>query len=471
MLTYQDLLNVNDNDQDRMQFVLDVISGHKATQLYRTAVTADNYYKKQNETIIHYQKTLTDAFGRTVRDYWSPNHKVVSGFFSRFVRQQNQYLLSNGVSWGNPGTKDKLGKKFDSQLQKLGKAALIGGVAFGFWNLDHLQVFKVTEFAPLEDEENGSLRSGVRFWQIDSTKPLRATLYEEDGYTDYIWDTRSNSSDGRVLHAKRPYKTIVRYAPAEGEEIIDFQNYPGFPIIPLWANEEHQSELVGIREGIDAYDIIKNGFENDLDNAQLYWIIKGAGGMDQQDLVQFLDRLKVNKIAATDGDQDVSAQTIQIPFEARERLLDRIERDLYRDYQALNVDDIKSGSVVVAQIKAAYEAMDEKANDYEYMVTDFLDNLLEIVGIDDEATFQRSMLINISEMINTLISASDHLSKEYVTRKILTLLGDGDIVDDVIKEMDSEEMDRMSSIEEETEEEKQEENEPQEEKENAEEVA
>lgn len=444
MLTYQDLLEVRDNDQDRMQFVLNVISGHKASPLYRTAVTAHKYYQKQNETIIRYEKTLTDAFGRKVRDAWSPNHKVVSGFFSRFIRQQNQYLLSNGVTWTDPATKDKLGKRFDSQLQKLSKAALIGGVAYGFWDYDHLQVFDVTEFAPLEDEENGSLRSGVRFWQIDSNKPLRATLYEEDGYTDYIWYTRDTQMEGRVLHDKQAYITITTSIPATGEEIIDSRNYPGFPIIPLWANEEHQSELVGIREGIDAYDLIKNGFENDLDNAQLYWIVKGAGGMDQQDLVQFLDRLKVNKIASTDGDQDIDARTIQIPYEARERLLDRIERDLYRDFQALNVDDIKSGSVVVAQIKAAYEPMDQKANDYEFMLHDFLDNLLEIAGIDDEATFQRSLLINASEMVNTITSSADYLSKEYVTKKILTLLGDGDVTEEVMQQMDSDDLDRLN---------------------------
>ena len=439
-LTYQDLLEVQDIDKDRMQFVLKAIRQHQQSDMYKMAEIADQYYRKQNTTIINYLKTLTTASGRTILDEWSPNHKVVSGFFSRFVRQQNQYLLSNGAMWGNDDTADKLGKKFDSQLQKLGKAALIGGVSFGFWNLDHLQVFKVTEFVPLFDEENGSLRSGIRFWQIDASKPLRATLYEEDGYTDYIWNTRE-SKDGEILHAKRSYKIVKRVNQAEGEEIIDTQNYPNFPIIPMWANEEHQSELVGIRDGIDAYDLIKNGFENDLDTAQIYWIVKGAGGMDNQDLVQFLERLYKNKIASVDGDQSIEAQTIQIPFEARERLLDRIERDLYRDYQALNTDEIKSGSVVTAQIKAAYEGMNSKADDYEYMVTDFIDNLMLIVGIDDEATFQRSMLINQSESITTLLQAAQYLPEEYVTRKILFILGDADQAEDILRQMDKEELD------------------------------
>ena len=441
-LTYQELLEVQDNDKDRMQFVLKAIAQHKESSIFKDAVIADEYYRKKNTTITNYQKTLTTASGRTILDEWSPNHKVVSGFFSRFVRQQNQFLLGNGISWAKKDTGKRLGRKFESQLQKLGKAALIGGVSFGFWNLDHLQMFKITEFVPLMDEENGSLRSGIRFWQIDANKPLRATLYEEDGYTDYIWNTREDK-DGEILHAKRAYKVVKRVNQAEGEEIIAEQNYPNFPIIPLWANEEHQSELVGIRDGIDAYDLIKNGFENDLDTAQIYWIVKGAGGMDNQDLVQFLDRLIKNKIASVDGDQDISAETIQIPYQAREILLDRIERDLYRDYQALNTDEIKSGSVVTAQIKAAYEGMNSKADDYEYMVTDFLDNLMLIVGIDDEATFQRSMLVNQSEQIEMLLQAQEYLSDDYITEKILLILGDADRLDEVLRDIDNDQADRV----------------------------
>ena len=283
-----------------------------------------------------------------------------------------------------------------------------------------------------------------------------------DGYTDYIWNTRDNK-EGRILHNKRPYKIVKTFTEAEGEEIVDAQNYPSFPIIPLWANDEHQSEIVGIRDGIDAYDLIKNGFENDLDSAQIYWIIKGAGGMDNQDLVQFLDRLYKNKIASIDGNQDIQANTVQLPYEARETLLNRIERDLYRDYQAFNPDDVKSGSTVVAQIKAAYEPMDEKANDFEYQVTDFLDNLLEIIGIDDEATFQRSVIANQSEMITTVIQASQYLDDEYVTRKILDILGDGDQAEEILRRMDKQEIERMPLEEEEPEEEQTEEEQAEEE--------
>lgn len=428
MQTFQDLQQVGENNAQRMDFVMNAINQHKAGADYRTAKIAEDYYKKQNVTLISYQKMLTTLAGNRVVDKWSPNHKVISGFFKRFVTQQNQYLLGNGISWGeNPFADDKQKAAFDSAVKKAGLYALIGGVSFGFWNYDHLDVFKLTEFVPLYDEENGSLRAGVRFWQVDDLKPLRATLYEEDGYTEYRWA----DAKGEILQEKRKYIIVTAQTEVDGTEIIDGENYPTFPIVPLWGNPEHQSELVGIREGIDVYDFIKNGFANDLDGAQLYWIIKGAGGMSDPDLVQFLERLRLVGAASPADGQDIEPVQINLPYEARNNLLDRLENDLYRDYQALNIADIKSGSTVNAQIKAAYEPMNSKADDYEYMIIDFLSHVMSLAGFDATPTFTRSMIVNTSEEIQAVLSAATVLPQDYVVKKVVTLLGDADRADDL----------------------------------------
>ena len=312
MLTYQDLTKIPEDDASgRMNFVRNVISQHKSTEVYKMAVTGRQYNAKRNTSIMEYQKTLRKLDGREVVDRWSPNHKTTRNFFAYFTTQQNQYLLGNGVTWNEDSTAEALGDDFDTQLQKAGKKALVEGESFGFFNLDHVEVFGLTEFAPLYDEENGALRAGVRFWQIDTTKPLRATFYEEDGYTEYIFNERKDIEHkdgtlletGRILKDKTPYKLKVRTTEADGTEIYDGENYPVFPIVPLWANEEKQSELVGIQEQIDAYDLIKNGYLNDLDTAQIYWILKGAGGMDDTDLVKFLERIHSTKMASLDDDQ------------------------------------------------------------------------------------------------------------------------------------------------------------------------
>ena len=447
MYTYQDLIAIPEDDAaGRMEFVRQVINQHKSSEQYKMAVMGCEYNAKRNTSIMNYQKMLRTLDGRQVVDRWSPNHKTTRNFFAFFTTQQNQYLLGNGVTWNNDATAEKLGPDFDTQLQIAGKKALVQGESFGFFNLDHMEVFGLTEFAPLYDEENGALRAGVRFWQVDPKKPLRATFYEEDGYTNYIWNERKNESSeggsGRILTEKRPYILKMRTTEADGAEIYDGENYPAFPIVPLWANAEKQSELVGIQEQIDAYDLIKNGFLNDLDTAQIYWILKGAGGMDDTDLVKFLDRIHSTKTASLDDDQSAEPVTVQIPYDAREKLLERLERDLYKDYMALNIDEIKGGAVTATQIEAAYEPLNSKADMYEYQVLKFLDGIMAVAGIDDEPAFTRSKLINVNESITTVLQAAEHLDEQYITEKILNLLGDGDKAEEILKRMEQDELER-----------------------------
>lgn len=452
MYTYQDLIAIPEDDaKRRMDFVRLVISQHKASGLYKMAVTGCEYNAKRNTSTMNYQKTLRRLDGREVIDRWSPNHKTTRNFFAYFTTQQNQYLLGNGVTWNEESTPEALGDDFDTQLQRAGKMALVQGESFGFFNLDHMDVFGLTEFAPLYDEENGALRAGVRFWQVDPQKPLRATFYEEDGYTNYIWNERpelTEGDDGRVLKEKTPYILKLRTTEADGTEIYDGENYPTFPIVPLWANEEKQSELVGIQEQIDAYDLIKNGFLNDLDTAQIYWILKGAGGMDDTDLVRFLEHIHSTKMASLDDDQSAEPVTVDIPYEAREQLLTRLETDLYKDYMALNIDEIKGGAVTATQIEAAYEPLNSKADMYEYQIIKFIKGILAVAGIEDEPSFTRSRLVNVNESVGTVLQAADHLDSEYVTEKVLTLLGDADKVEEILGRMESEELGRGEVTEE-----------------------
>ena len=462
MKTYQDLQAVGEDEKSRMDFVRQVINEFKTTDIYREADVAYQYAQRKNVTINQYQKLLYTISGKAVPDNYSANWKMSSNFFPRFVTQETQYLLGNGISWQNESTEEKLGKNFDIELQKLGKNALIGGCSFGFWNLDHLESFKITEFAPMYDEENGALMAGVRWWQLASNKPLRATLYELDGYTEYVWRP---GEDGEILKDKRSYITKYRSTEADGTEIYDYDNYPGFPIIPLWGNQNKQSELIGIREQIDVYDLIKSGFANDLDDAsQIYWTIQNAGGMDDIDLVKFINRMKTVKAAVVeDSGAKAEAHTMEVPYQSRETYLNMVSKDLYRDAMALDTEEIAGGAVTATQIRAAYEPLNSKTDEFEYCIHEFLDDVLAISGIPDEkATFTRSMMINKSEEIDSVMKSATNLPSDYVTRKIVTILGDGDMADELVEQMHADELMRMNLVAEETEEETENEEEPEE---------
>ena len=442
MYTYQDLLAVGEDENERMNFVRTIIASHKNSDAYEMAKIAQEYDEKRNVTISNYQKLLYTISGQAVPDNYSANYKLCSNFFGKFVTQQNQFLLGNGVSFENDSEKAKLGTDFDSRLQQLGRYALVDRASFGFWNYDHLEAFRYTEFAPLWDEETGALASGVRFWQIDPIKPLRATLYEMDGYTEYIW----RNGKGEILNPKRKYILRVRESVADGSEIIDGENYPSFPIVPLWGNTAHQSELVGIREQIDCYDLIKSGFANDLDDAsQIYWTIQNAGGMDDIDLAKFIERMRTVKAAAMDEDgARAESHTLEVPYASREALLERIRNDLYDDFMALDTKNIAGGAATATQIKAAYEPINNKADMYEYCVRDFLDGIFYVAGVNSDVSFTRSTIINAQESVQVLVQAAQYLSEDYVTRKILELLGDGDKADEILQNMQDDEFRRMT---------------------------
>ena len=79
--------------RDRMDFVLKVISEHKASPMYKDALDAENYYTRKNTTITEYQKLLYTISGDAVPDNYSANYKLCSGFFQRFVIQQVQMII------------------------------------------------------------------------------------------------------------------------------------------------------------------------------------------------------------------------------------------------------------------------------------------------------------------------------------------------------------------------------------------
>ena len=425
------------------KFVYSAIQNHKMQDDYETAILANEYFEHKNRTIVQYQKLLYTVSGKAIPDNFSANYKLSSNFFEYFVTQQNQYLLANGATFLNGTTKDKLGKKFDEKLQEAGEKALIEKVAFGFWNYDHLEVFGYTEFVPLYDEEDGMLKAGIRFWQIDTTKPLRATLYELDGYTEYIWRA---GEDASVLQDKQSYKVTIVSTPADGITIAEGENYPSFPIVPLWANKKHTSEFVGRREQIDCYDLIKSGFANTVDEASyIYWTIQNAGGMDDVDLAKFVEHMRTVHSAVVEQDgATAESHSIEAPYASREALLDRLRSDLFEDYMALDVKSISDGAVTATQIKSAYEPVNSKADKYEYCVLHFVDKILELAGITDEqVTFTRSVIVNTSEEVQNVIMSASYLESDYITRKLLTLLGDGDLADDMITQMESENLNRM----------------------------
>lgn len=450
MRTYQDLLDCGNDEQKRIDFIKSAIDGHKSSDVYKTAAAAQKYYDGENPTINEYEKILYDIQGRAQRDMYTANHKIASSFFRLAVRQECSYLLGNGVTFQDKTTSDKLGESFDLMASRAGLYALIDGVSFGFWNLDHVEVFQITEFVPLYDEENGALMAGIRFWQIDKSKPLRVTLYELDGITDYIQkETEMEVIPWKGGGAKKPYIVHTTTTKMDKTAIYDGENYPTFPIVPLKNNQQCKSELCGKRNTIDALDLACSNMVNNVDEGNIiYWVLTNCGGMDYIDAEKFLEVVKKSHVAFMDNVDDgahAEPHTIEAPFTGTQATIDMLERKLYQDFQAFDSSAVTAGNQTATAIKASYVPLDLKTDGFEEQVTEFILGILTLAGIKDKPTYTRNQIVNKQEEVQTILMAAPHTTPEYITRKLLTVLGDADMVEEILKELAAEDLGKFDS--------------------------
>ena len=443
MKTYQDLLAIGEDEKERMQFCLAVIKEHKESAKYRIAQDAELYYRNLNPTIMRLQKFIRNAMGQSVPDTFSPNNKIPSNLYHYFVTQEVQTLLGNGATFKKDSTKAKLGKSFDQRLQEIAKHAINGSCAYGFWNFDHVEVFDYLEFAPLYDEYTGELMAGVRYWQIDDSKPLCLVLFEPDGMTEYV---REKGKDIAVRTPKQAYKAIKIRSEAEGEIVTSGGNYECLPIVPMY-NEDKQSAIVGKQNTLDAYDLTLSQMVNNVDDGNfIYWILKNCGGMDAVDDEQFISQLKITHMAHADGDSGagVEAHTVEAPYQANASTLEKLRTQLFDDFMALDVKEIAGGAVTATQIEAAYEPLNSKCDQFEFCVIDFVNRILALAGIDDDVSFVRSRLVNTNEEIQNTVASAEYLSREYITKRILTLIGDPDKYSEVMEQLQAETTDEFN---------------------------
>ena len=422
MITYQDYEKAG----DKVFFLSQAISKHRGGAEYAMAINADAYDRQANTTINRVVALDTGKEGAT---------HIASNFFHRLNVQRCAYLLGNGVSFAHKTkrvneegipvmvdtTKEKLGNKFDAALYEWGYKALIHGVAFAFWNFDHLMVYPVTQLVPFWDEQTGALRAALRFWRLEKDRPMQAEFYEIDGMTKLQSPEGAVGDQLIVTEAKRPYISI-RTRTEAGEIVAEeWHNYPGLPVIPMWGSSLHQSTLVGLRGAIDAYDLIQSGFAQTLSEcATIYWIIENNGGMDEKDRREFLRQIREEHIANVDsagftGDtrSALTPYTQEVPHQGASAYLEMARRQIYEDFGALDVHAIAAGSTN-DHIDAAYQPMDEQADDFEFQVIEAVQSVLRLMGIEDTPIFKRNRISNVKEQVEAAMLMAGALDQETV---------------------------------------------------------
>ena len=400
---------------EETDFIRSFVQQHTSSEPYRMAVDADLYDANKNpgaERFAARYAEMLQRLSKNTRQNIPRPDMVKSNLFRRLNKQRTTYSLGNGVAFAEDVKKDKLGKDFDERVQKAGYYALTHGESFGFWNNDHLVVFKLTEFGPLYDENDGTLKSGVRFWRLNPETDMHYILYEPDGFTEYV----ESRETVRLIteKGKQTYKTKTTTTPA-GDEIIEGEGYSSFPIAPLWGSDLHQSTLVGLKAYIDNTDLVMSGFCNDLqDCAQIYWLCENFNGMTDDELMEHLEKLNLYHIAGADTSEGgkITPYTTEIPVTARQTLLELLHTRAYEDFGGLDVHCVSADSTN-DHLDAAYEPMDENADDFEKQLKPFIRQICMLASLGDVSpVFNRKKITNTAEQVSMVISEAPIIGQD-----------------------------------------------------------
>ena len=420
-----------------------MIDRYKSSTDFLTGLEANAYFRGENTQIMSKEmlkadvvKAITkDETGRPVVRKTLNNKSVVgnrisNNFLYRFIVQQNQLLLGNGVTLGNDELKKKLGRAFDTKLQETGEDALLHGVSWGYWNYDHLEFISSVKdaysgFVALCDEMTSRPMVGIQFWQIDSDKPMGVRLFEIDGVTILRYRGTGDEANATIVEKKRAYKTKIA-KDASGEHVIGESNYPILPVVPLCANSEKRSEFThNIKSKIDLYDRIMSDFGDNLERANdVYWVLNNFGGTTD-DVIEMIDQINkikavINQSNAVGGGATAEPRTIEVPYAARSTALELLKKSLYQDYMAMDMDEISGGSLTNVAIQTATSNMNLKADRFEWQCFDFVQNILILVGAKEDdlesITFNRRNVTNNTETIQNIYTCRDDVTLEWALR-------------------------------------------------------
>jgi hypothetical protein len=89
----------------------------------------------------------------------------------------------------------------------------------------------------------------------------------------------------------------------------------------------------------------------------------------------------------------------------------------------------------------------EKLDGLEANINDFIQSLLSLAGAEDEATYDRSIIVNKAEEIQSVINSATLVpDSDYLLEKVLTILGDKDMIPDVKERIDKDGLGRFSGL-------------------------
>ena len=424
--------------------LLSKIRDFESSEHYKYFRYGKDYYTGDNTEIMKRRKCMFNEISMSLLDIpYRANHKYPSGFFRIVVDQKVQYLLGNGVK-----AEDDVLEALDNAtgglypfLIKSATSASQQGIQWVYMYVDSGSL----KFS-LVDPENvapvykyGRLDSVI--YTFDESEISVAEVWTAEKMERY--EKTKKDTEFQMVSESAHYTTIESFG---GRKVSEQPHSFGMiPFVCLRNNQYSNSDLKDIKALIDIYDIIASDFANNIDDMQdAFYVVKNFGG---ESLSQFMSDLKQYKSIQVGDDGNVSAEQLEIPTEARKVFIEQLNKDIFKFAMAVDATSISGGSITNVVIKAMFANLDLKCDKFEMEVTDYLNAMLGAINLfygtslQTDYTFDRSMIINRTEVLTELPKQTDLSLRTRLASNPLV-----QNVDEELKQLEIEEAEQVNKL-------------------------
>lgn len=417
MLTFQDFLAA----ENREDFLLQAIAEHENSKKYKIGQLAAEFYAGNDPILEKVKKIIYDLNGMAHKDYFSADSKLKTSYYQIFAMQTVSYSFGNGVAFDNEEIKKKLGSSFDADINDWATYAVNDGEAYAYVTENKITPMSIGSdktkpiFVPLVDVETGAVKAGFKYWRLDDDKPLRITLYEPQGYTEYEQPYGEKLS---AISDLKAYKgTVTKFEAFD--DIVNAETVEGIPIVKLsfFNGQSYIANKVNMLTEYNALlsKLSSNSRENDL----VYWIIKNCGGMDEIDDNAFLMKIIQSHVAHLDEGQEAEPKQLVAPHEGILAALETLRKQLFYDFAAIDFERMSGGNITTYEIKQAYANKDLYADRFEMNFARAMEQVLKLMGYEGETyRLTRSRLIDVNGESQVILSEAPYFGEEVTTKRL-----------------------------------------------------
>ena len=391
------------------EFLFANISEWQQSDDRKLMLTAQAYYGNDND-IKDRKRYYIDRKGVKQEANNLSNSKLAHPFMRKLTNQKVNHLLSKELTIQcddelfSEATRKYINKKFLRMLKRVGKDAIINGIAWVqvYYNKDGILSFKripSEEIIPFWADADHTILEGVirvySVWQY-SKNGFKKEIFKVEYHTTVgVWyyvlgDKGLKPDPDRGESLQGHFVVNVDKTDEQGQPIVDDEGKPvtedvqatwdKVPFIGFKYNDDEVSLLKWIKPLVDDYDINTSDTSNNLqDVPNSVKVVKNYDGTDKGEFVQ---NLATYRTAFVSGDGDMKSVDTPMDTQAIEAHLTRLKDDIYEAGSGVNTQDDDIGNASGVQLEFRYAGLNMDMTDMGNEFAASLEDLIWFIKVD-----------------------------------------------------------------------------------------